>query len=637
MTTETHSFQTEAQKLLKLMINSLYSNREVFLRELISNAADAIDKLRYESISDTSLIDDDGDFAINIRYDATCNALTIQDNGIGMSREDLVENLGTIARSGTEQFFEMLSEDQQKNSNLIGQFGVGFYSAFLVADQINVSSRRAGSAEAAKWSSSGEADFTVESIENHPRGTSIELILKEDASEFTESFRLSGIVKQYSDHVDIPVWMVDAADEEAESTQINSATALWRRSKNEITDDEYKEFYKTTLHDFQDPLLWAHNQVEGKVDYTSLIYIPSKAPFMFNTTEKTHGLKLYAQRVFITDQLDLFLPDNLNFVKGVVDINDLPLNMSRETIQENEQIRTVKAAILKRIVDSLLAHAKKDADSYNEFWAEFGQQMKVAYDWTGSDNESYYKLMRFASTFNSNSEQTVSLEDYIDRASDDQKEIYYLVGESATSLRNNPLLEYYTSRGIEVLLLGDDFDSYVVERFQAFDDHEFKDISLKDVALPSQLTVEEKKAESEDAVEQADQSEDSEVTNSSEDDALLERVKKLLEDEDLSDVVASERLQESASCLVREIPWISRGVRHMLKETTQFMPDEKLVLELNLVHPLVMRLKELTDDAKFEDLVRTLLDQARLAYGSLDVDTAAYVRRVNNILSELLG
>lgn len=631
MTTETHSFQTEAQKLLKLMINSLYSNREVFLRELISNAADAIDKLRYESLSDSTLLEGGEEFAIHIKYDATCNALTIEDNGIGMSREELIENLGTIARSGTEQFFEMLSEDQQQNSNLIGQFGVGFYSAFLVADQIHVSSRRAGSTEAAKWSSSGEADFTIESIEEQPRGTTIELILKEDASEFTDQFRLRDIVKQYSDHVDIPVWMLDAADEDAEASQINTATALWRRSKNTISDDEYKEFYKTTLHDFQDPLLWAHNQVEGKIDYTSLLYVPSKAPFMFNTTEKTHGLKLYAQRVFITDQLDLFLPDHLNFVKGVVDISDLPLNMSRETIQENDQIRTVRSAIVKRVIDSLLAHAKKDPDSYNAFWSEFGQQMKVAYDWMSDDNKSYYELMRFASTQSEGKDQTVSLPDYIERATDGQKEIYFLVGESVTSLRNNPLLEYYTSKGIEVLLLGDDFDSYVVERFHEYDDHPFKDISLSSLELPDSDKTKDDDESDSDSTETVVESE------SAEDTALLERIKSLLEDEDLGDVVASKRLEASASCLVRERPWVSRGVRHMLKETTQFMPEEKLSLELNLTHPLVSRLKELEDDSKFEDLVRTLLDQARLAYGSLDVDTAAYVRRVNGILSDLLG
>ena len=630
MTTETHTFQTEAQKLLKLMINSLYSNRDVFLRELISNAADAIDKLRFESLSDSTLQGEDGELAIHVKFDGTCNALTIQDNGIGMSREELVENLGTIARSGTEQFFEMLSEDQQENSNLIGQFGVGFYSAFLVADQINVTSRRAGSDNAAKWSSSGEADFTIEDVDEHPVGTTIELILKEDASEYTDEYRLREIIKQYSDHVDVPVWLVDAASNDdhdddddsvdAEPSQINSATALWRRAKNDIGDDEYKEFYKTISHDFQDPLLWAHNHVEGKLDYTSLLYVPAKAPFMFNMTDKTQGLKLYAQRVFITDQLDLFLPDNLNFVKGVVDIRELPLNMSRESIQENDQIRSVRNAVIKRIVDSMLAFAKKEPESYNEFWAEFGQQMKVAYDWSTAYDENYYKLMRFASTHEDSTDQTVSLEQYVERASDEQKAIYYIVGESASSLRNNPLLEYYTSRGIEVLLLGDDFDSYVIERFKDFDEHEFKDVSLTEVDLPE--------INDEDSTDEGDEEPDN---------ALIERVKKLLEDEeDLSDVVASKRLKESASCLVRERPWVSRGVRHMFKESKQFLGEEKLALELNLSHPLVMRLKEIEDNTKFEDLVRTLLDQARLAYGSLDVDTAAYVRRVNGILSDLL-
>ena len=593
----------------------------MFLRELISNASDAIDKLKFESLSDATLLDDAGELGIHIKFDTECNALTIEDNGIGMSREELIENLGTIAKSGTEQFFEMLNNDQQEASQLIGQFGVGFYSAFLVADQINVTSRRAGMTEAAKWTSSGEADFTVEDVDQHARGTTIELILKEDASEFTDEFRLRDIVKQYSDHVDVAVWVVDVAGDDSEPKQINTATALWSRPKNAISDDEYKEFYKGVSHDFQDPLLWAHNKIEGKVDYTSLLYVPAKAPFMFAMTEKSHGLKLYAQRVFITDQLDLFLPDNLNFVKGVVDIRELPLNMSRETIQENDQIRTVRNAVVKRIVDSLLSHSNKDADSYHAFWQEFGHQMKVAYDWDQSYDESYYKLMRFASTHSEGAEQTVGLEDYVGRASDQQKEIYYIVGESPSSLRNNPLLEHYLDAGIEVLLLSDDFDSYIVERFKDFDDHVFKDISLADVELPES-------ADAETVVE--------DETSEKDDEVLLTRVKELLDDESLSDVTASARLRESASCLVRERPWISRGVRNMLKDTHQILGEEKLILELNLAHPLVQRLKELEDETKFEDLTRTLLDQARLAYGSLDVDTAVYVRRVNGILAELL-
>lgn len=610
------------------MINSLYSNREVFLRELISNAADAISKLRFESLSNGSLLDEDAELGIHIRYDAECKALTIEDNGIGMSREELIENLGTIAKSGTEQFLEMLDQNQKDASHLIGQFGVGFYSAFLVADQINVTSRKAGTTQANKWSSSGEADFSIEEVEEHRRGTSIELLLKEDAEEFTEEFRLRSIVKQYSDHVDVPVWLVDvSADDDKEQEQINAATAIWNRAKNAISDEEYKEFYKSLSHDFQDPLLWAHNRIEGKVDYTSLLYVPSKAPFMFAMSEKTQGLKLYAQRVFITDQLDLFLPDHLNFVKGIVDIRDLPLNMSRETIQDNEQIQSVRKAIIKRIVDSLLSFAKKDAEKYNEFWTEFGHQMKVAYDWSQDYDESYYKLMRFASTHGEGTDQNVSLEDYIERAADDQKHIYYLVGESASSLRNNPLLEHYQNADIEVLLLGEDFDSYVVERFRDFNDHAFKDISLADVELPEQKV--EAEADSVDEKNEVDTA----------DAALLDRIKTLLESEALSDVTASDRLHDSASCLVRERPWISRGVRHMLKESYQFMGEEaeKLRLELNMQHPLVLRLKEMDEDTKFEELTRVLLDQARLAYGSLDVDTAAYVRRVNGILTELLN
>ena len=608
------------------MINSLYSNREVFLRELISNAADAIDKLRFEALEDDKLLADDPELSITIIHDSETNSLTIRDNGIGMSKEELITNLGTIAKSGTEQFFEMLTNDQQEDSKLIGQFGVGFYSAFLVADQINVTSRRAGIDQAAMWSSSGEADFTVEDVDEHSRGTTIELLLKEDASEFTDEFRIKSIVKQYSDHVDVPIWLEDATadpadaeededEETAENKQINAAQALWTRPKNDISDDEYKSFYRGVSGDFQDPLLWAHNKVEGKVEYTSLLYVPAKAPFMFAMQDKSHGIKLYAQRVFITDQLELFLPDNLNFVKGVVDIRDLPLNMSRETIQDNDQIRSVRNAVVKRVVDSLLAHAEKEPDSYNAFWVEFGQQMKVAYDWSQPYDEKYYRLLRFASTKSEGTEQTTSLDAYVERAKEGQETIYYLIGESIASLRNNPLLEYYEQQDIEVLLLGEDFDSYVIERFDQFKDYSFKDISLKDTELPGLESKEDKESN----------------------DELLTRIKEVLKDEELADIVASTRLGASASCLVRERPWVSRGVRHMMKETNQFLGEEKLILELNLEHALVKHLQELEDEDKFNALVLTLLDQARLAYGSLDVDTASYVRRVNDILTDLLN
>ena len=618
MSTETHTFQTEAQKLLKLMINSLYSNREVFLRELISNSADAIDKLRFESLSNAELTKDDPDLGIDIEFHAEDNKLTIRDNGIGMTRDELVENLGTIARSGTEQFFEMMNDEQQDQSKLIGQFGVGFYSAFLVADEIKVTSLKAGVAGAACWTSKGEAEFTVADVESAKRGTTIELSLKEDAKEFTDEYRLRDVVKRYSDHVDVPVRLFNQAEEEAEAEQINSALALWTRAKNAISDDEYKEFYKSLSHDFMDPLLWAHNKVEGKVDYTSLLFVPTKAPFMFTGMDKQHGLKLYAQRVFITDEIELFLPEHLGFVKGVIDIRDLPLNMSRETIQDNEQIRTVRNAVVKRIVDSLLSFADKEPDSFNEFWTEFGHQMKVAYDWSKPYEENYYKLLRFATTKSEGSAQTESLTQYVSRAASGQEHIYYLVGESIISLRSNPLIEVYEEQGIEVLLLGDDFDSYVIERFKDYDGKSFKDISLGEVDLP-----------------ETDVADVEEVDNKT--DELLERVKKLLEDDSISDVVASKRLTQSASCLVRERPWVSRGVRHMFKEANQFLGEEKLVLELNPTHPLVNHLVELTDEEKFESLVLTLVDQARLAYGSLDVDTASYVRRVNGILAELLS
>ena len=621
MTAETLGFQTEARQLLHLMVHSLYSNREIFLRELISNASDAIDRLRFAALSDDDLLGDDPDLRIRIAFDADAKTLTVADNGIGMTREEVVENLGTIARSGTAEFFGSLTGDQQNDAQLIGQFGVGFYSAFMVADEVTVLTRKAGTETGTRWSSRGEDEFTVDDAEAD-RGTCVVLQLKGDAHEFAEAFRLRSVVRKYSDHIAVPVVMPSEAadgddDDEAapagapEDETVNAATALWTRSRSEVGDDEYKEFYKHVSHDFEDPLAWSHNRVEGKLEYTSLLFLPRRAPFDLWNRESPRGLKLYVQRVFIMDEAEQFLPLYLRFVRGIVDSSDLPLNVSREILQEDASVRTIRSALSKRVLDML---SKLEGDDYATFWDEFGQVLKegVAEDFT--NREAVMKLLRFTSTADDESTQRVSLEDYVGRMGDEQKSIYYLVADSLAAARQSPHLEVFRQRNIEVLLLSDRIDEWFMSFVQEFDGKPLADVSRGDLDLPGGVP------------------EDEDDT----DDALCKRIAEVLEDR-VESVRRSVRLTDSPACLVLAEGDVGTQMRRIMEATGQALPESKPHFEINPGHPLVEKLEAETDADRFADLVKVLFDQASLAEGQALNDPGDYVRRVNRLLLELAG
>ena len=621
MTIETRGFQTEAKQLLHLMIHSLYSNREIFLRELISNASDAIDKLRFESLSDDTLIADDPEFRIRIDFDADAKTLTVADNGIGMTREEVIEQLGTIARSGTAEFFERLTGDQRQDAQLIGQFGVGFYSAFMAADEVEVLTRRAGTGEGTRWKSKGEDEFTVEDAEAD-RGTRVVLHLKSDAEEFAEAFRLRSVVRKYSDHIGVPVVMpAEAAgesDDEGEDEEnapgeevINSATALWTRSRSEVKDDEYKEFYKHVSHDFEDPLAWSHNRVEGRLEYTSLVFIPRRAPFDLWNRESPRGLKLYVQRVFIMDDAEQFLPLYLRFVRGIVDSNDLPLNVSREILQEDPAVTTIRNALAKRVLDAL---SRLEGDDYDTFWDEFGQVVKegIAEDFT--NREAIMKLLRFSSTAKDGEEQRTSLSDYVDRMQEGQKKIYYLIADSLPGARQSPHLEVFRQRGIEVLLLTDRIDEWFMTFVNEFDGKTLQDVTRGELDLDDEAKAED----------------------SAEDDGLAERIKSALADR-VESVRRSTRLTDSPACLVLGEHDMGAQMRRLMEATGQSVPDAKPHFEFNPEHPLVLKLDGEADEDRFADLVKVLFDQASLAEGQSLADPGDYVRRVNSLLLELLA
>ena len=625
MTIETRGFQTEAKQLLHLMIHSLYSDREIFLRELISNASDAIDKLRFESLSDDALIADDPEFKIRIDFDADAKTLAVADNGIGMTREEVIEQLGTIAKSGTAEFFERLTGDQRQDAQLIGQFGVGFYSAFMAADEVEVLTRKAGTDQGTRWKSKGEDEFTVEDAQAE-RGTRVVLHLKPDAEEFAEAFRLKTIVRKYSDHIGVPVVMpVETADDkdaedkdegaDAESASaeevVNAATALWTRSRSEVKDDEYKEFYKHVSHDFEDPLAWSHNRVEGRLEYTSLVFIPRRAPFDLWNRESPRGLKLYVQRVFIMDDAEQFLPLYLRFVRGIVDSNDLPLNVSREILQQDPAVTTIKNALAKRVLDSL---TRLDGDDYGTFWDEFGQVLKEGVAEDFANREAVLKLLRFSSTEKDGEEQRTSLSDYVDRMQDGQKKIYYLIADSLAAARQSPHLEVFKQRGIEVLLLTDRIDEWFMSFVNEFDDKPLQDITRGELDLDG----EDKKEE-----DQAD------------DDALAKRIKDALADR-VESVRRSTRLTESPACLVLGEHDMGAQMRRLMEATGQSLPDSKPHFEFNPDHPLVVKLDGEADEERFGDLVNVLFDQASLAEGQSLADPGDYVRRVNSLLLELL-
>ena len=619
---ETRGFQTEAKKLLKLMINSLYSNKEVFLRELISNASDAVDRLRFEALADETLIADDPEFRIVVEFDKDAGTVSVADNGVGMSRDDVVANLGTIAKSGTEEFFDRLTGEEQADSALIGQFGVGFYSSFIVAKEVEVLTRRAGETTGTRWVSAGEEDFTVETVDEVPRGTRVTLSLRGDATEFADGFRLRSVIRQYSDHVGIPVMMHKEAgsDDEEESAPeletVNEAKALWTRSRNDISDDEYKAFYKHVSHDFEDPATWSHNRVEGKLEYTSLLYVPKRAPFDLYNREAPRGLKLYVQRVFIMDEADQFLPLYLRFIRGVVDSSDLPLNVSREILQSDDRIRTIKNALTKRVLDML---GKMDADAYAEVWEEFGQVLKEGIGEDFANKDDVLGLLRFASTESADSAQRTSLKDYIGRLKEGGDKIYYLIAESDAAARQSPHLEAFRARGIEVLLLSDRIDEWWMSFAGEFDGKTFQDVARGELDLGEPEAAEKETDEPE--VE--------------DEEPLLKRFKEALGDQ-VDSVRKSTRLTDSPACLVLGEHDMGVQMRRIMEATGQSAPESKPHLEVNLRHPLIGHLNREADEDRFADLVAIIFDQASLAEGNTVAEPGRYVQRVNKLLLDLL-
>nr|WP_321239715.1 molecular chaperone HtpG [uncultured Tolumonas sp.] len=624
---ETHGFQTEVKQLLNLMAHSLYSNKEVFLRELISNAADAADKLRFKALSDANLYENDGQLHVRLLIDKDQRTLTISDNGIGMSREDAIQHLGTIARSGTKDFFQNLSGDQSKDSQLIGQFGVGFYSAFIVADKVTVISRIAGQADnkAVRWESVGDGSFTVAEVTKDSRGTDVILHLKEDETEFLEDYRLRSVIGKYSDHISIPVelWKApEAAEGEEKSAtegsweQVNRATALWTRSAKEIKDEEYKEFYKHVSHDYEDPLTWSHNRVEGNMEYTSLLYIPARAPFDMWNREQKHGLKLYVQRVFIMDDAEQFMPTYLRFVKGVLDSNDLPLNVSREILQDNKITAQLRKACTKRVLSMLDKMSKDDAEQYQKFWGEFGNVLKEgpAEDW--GNREEIAKLLRFASTLNDSNAQTANLTDYVSRMKEGQNKIYFIIADSYTAAKNSPHLEILRKKGIEVLLMWERIDEWLMNHLSEFDGKKLVSVTSGDLEL-GDLEDEESRKQQEEATK----------ANA----GLIERLKTALGSE-VADVRVSHRLTETPVCAVTDAHGMSSQMMKLMKAAGQSVPEQKYILEVNPEHALIRHIDQLQDEERFKEWALLLQEQAQLTEQGGLQDPASFVARMNRLL-----
>ena len=623
---ETLEFQTEVRQLLNLMIHSLYSNKEIFLRELVSNASDAADKLRFEALTDDALFEGDSDLKIEVSYDKDARTITVRDNGVGMSRQEVMDNLGTIAKSGTRQFFESLTGDQAKDARLIGQFGVGFYSAFIVADKVTVTTRRAGltAEHGVHWESAGEGDYSLETVETARRGTEVVLHLREGEDEFLDSYRLRSIIRKYSDHISIPIQMPKAGgDEEGEEAEkkdewetVNSASALWARSKQDITDEEYKEFYKHVGHDFEDPLAWLHNRVEGRQEYTSLLYLPKRAPFDLWDRERRHGIKLYVRRVFIMDDAEHLMPNYLRFVRGVIDSDDLPLNVSREILQHNKLIESIRSASVKRVLDHLESMAKDEPEQYAGFWKEFGRVLKEGPAEDFANRERIAKLLRFVSTQSAGDEQDVSLDDYLGRMKEGQEKIYYITADSLAAAKHSPHLEVFRKKGIEVLLLADRVDEWMISYL-----HEYAGKSLASVAKGDlDLGKLEDEAEKEQAEKVAEASKD-----------LVERLGKALS-ERVKEVRASHRLTDSPSCLVLDEHEMAMHMQRLLKEAGHAVPASRPILEVNPEHPLVTRLKDEQDEARFGDWATILFEQAVLAEGGQLEDPVSYVHRINQAL-----
>ena len=641
---ETLGFQTEVKHLLHLMIHSLYSNKEIFLRELISNASDAADKLRFEALSNDGLYDGDSELKIRIAFDKDARTITISDNGIGMTRSEVQEHIGTIAKSGTKQFFEALTGEQAKDSELIGQFGVGFYSAFIVADKVTLTTRKAGatSSEGVRWESAGEGDYSIESVEKATRGTEIVLHLKEAETEFLDGYRLRGIVRKFSDHISLPIMMdkevmpaYDADSEEGEEEKekpvpeiieetVNSAAALWTKSRQDISEDDYAQFYKHVGHDYQDPLTHIHSKVEGTNEYTLLLYVPSRAPFDMWDRDTKHGVKLYVRKVFITDDAEQLMPRYLRFIRGVIDADSLPLNVSRELLQQSKQISSIKSGAVKKVLTMLEHLAKDEPEKYATFWAQFGAVIKEGPIEDHANKERVAKLIRFASTHNESDKQDITLEDYVSRMKEGQEHIYYVTADSFAAAKNSPHLEIFRKKGIEVLLLSDRIDEWLVSNLDEFDGKHLQSVAKGDLNLGA-LDDEEDKEKQE------------EVNKDFE--SVITQIKEVLGDK-VSDVRLSHRLTESPACLVADVYGMSLNMERIMKDAGQMMGmgmGRKPVFEINPHHALITRLKAEQDDARFSDLTHILLDQAVLSEGGQLDDPAAFVHKLNGLLQGLLN
>lgn len=618
---ETRGFQAEVRELLKLMIHSLYSHREIFLRELISNASDACDRLRFAAIADSALLADDPELGIRIDADPAAGTVTITDNGIGMTREGAITNLGTIARSGTAEFFRSLSGDEQKASQLIGQFGVGFYSAFIVAERVEVRSREAGADPTAgvRWESGADGEFTVETITLPARGTAVMLHLKADAKEFADPMRLRALIRRYSDHIGFAVRMRKEGEASLEYEVVNQAKALWTLPRTEISEDEYKQFYQYLAHDFTDPLAWSHNKVEGKREYISLLYLPARAPFDLWQRDAPRGLKLYVRRVFIMDDAEQFLPLYLRFVKGVVDSSDLPLNVSRELLQQDAEVEAIRNGLTKRVLDLLARLMRDEPEKYATFWKEFGTVLKEGIAQDHANQAAILPLLRFASTHESHDNPTVSLADYVARMKPGQERIYYVIAESLAAARGSPAIERLKERGLEVLLLAERIDEWIMGQLDTYEGKRFKDASRGDLELGTLTSAADR------------QQHDAELKESK---GLLKRIKDSL-GERVTEVRVSERLRESPACLVLGENDPTEQMRRILSAAGQKPPDARPVLEINVGHPLVKYLERVADQAEFTELAQLLFDQAALAEGAPLANPPEYVRRLNRLLVRL--
>ncbi|MCH9849528.1 MAG: molecular chaperone HtpG [Betaproteobacteria bacterium] len=625
---EKMEFKAEVKQLLHLMIHSLYSNKEIVLRELISNASDAADKLRFEALADGSLYEDDSELNIRVAFDKKARTVTISDNGIGMSREEVVNNIGTIAKSGTKDFMTALSGDQVKDANLIGQFGVGFYSAFIIAEKVTLVTRRAGSKEAVKWESAGEGDFTLDTVEKASRGTDVILHLRKEEDEFLNDWKLKSIVRKYSDHITLPILMKksewkdgeDGAGGEMVTTDedetVNQASALWARGKKDITEEEYQEFYKHLAHDMENPLTYTHNRVEGNQEYISLLYVPSKAPFDLYDRERSNGIKLYVKRVFIMEDAEKLMPQYLRFIRGVIDSADLPLNVSRELLQDSRDVDAIKKGSVNKVLGLLEELAKNKPEEYAKFWVEFGRVMKEGPGEDFANKDKIAGLLRFASTHNDNETQDVSFADYIARMKEGQEAIYYITADSFAAAQHSPHLEIFRKKGIEVLLMSDKVDEWMLGGLSEFDGKKLQSIAKGDLDLGKLEDESEKEAQKKVEEESKD---------------LIERIQKAL-GEDVKEVRVTHRLTDSPACLVAGEHDLSGNLARMLKAAGQNAPDAKPVLEVNPAHRLVEKLKVEKDESKFNDYTHVLFGQALLAEGGQLNDPASFVRRVNALL-----